>query len=95
MWLIVVVIVALPLDTFIPGGMCLLMHFLQPAQAHVGVDLSRVELGMTQVDLQGSQVRTVFHHQRRRCVAQDVTGTGFLNARLPHAPLDDHGQRFA
>ena len=49
------------------------VHFQEFAKAGSCVDLRRVELLVTENRLQVTQVRTVFQHQSRHCMAKDVT----------------------
>ena len=60
--------------------MCFSMDFLQSLNTHVRVNLRRVESGVTKELLQRTKVCAVFHHQRGRCVSQQVTRASLRDA---------------
>ena len=67
------------------------MDFLQSLDADVSVNLSGVQSSVTEELLQRSQVRSVFHHQRRGRVAKQVTRTALLDADAVEVFFDQVG----
>ena len=65
--------------------MVLAMHFLQPSQRQVGVDLRGGDVGVAQQQLHAAQVGAVLHHVRGATVAQPVRAGGGVG-HLHHMP---------
>ena len=54
------------------SGMVLKIVFLCPFHCHVGINLSRINLAVSQDCLYGAEIRSPFHHLCRASVAQHV-----------------------
>ena len=69
------------------------VDFAESFDRHVGVDLRRVELLVSQERLDRAQVRAAFEHQRRRRVAEHVATAGLRDARRSQVASDELAER--
>jgi len=66
--------------------------FLQLREAHLGVDLGRLQAGVAELLLHVADVRAVVEHVRRAGVAEEMAAAGLLQTSLQGHSLDHRRQ---